>query len=105
MRRGNSSIIDVDHALDLWDTYKNWNTVASHMLRVDGRPFTAMSVYLAVWRVDRLPDGGKRKRPSREERDMTETSLAHIWRPGKEKILPVRPDYKTNRVVPNEAAP
>ena len=105
MKRKATSTIDVDRALELWGIYKNWHTVASHMMRIDGRPFSSMSVYLAVWRAGRMPLNAKRARPSREERDMSESSLAHMWHIGKEKRLPIRPDYKTNRVVPNEITP
>lgn len=97
--RAKAVLIDVERALTLWGIYKNWATVAEHMLRADNRPFTPMSVYMAVWRANRLPEGSKRQRPTGEERDMSETSLSHIWHPGKEKWQPRRPCYRTNRIV------
>jgi len=102
MPRQPKHTIDVDRALELWHIYKNWAAVAAEMLRPDGKPYTQMSVYMAVWRVNRLPDGAKRMRPTGVERDMTESSLSHHWRPGREKWLPVRPDYRTNRIIANE---
>lgn len=100
--------IDVDRALELWSTCHNWHTVASQMIRSDGKAFTAMSVYLACWRARRLPEDSQRKRPDRRHAENNDGShrgdsnLGHIWQPGKERWVPLRPDYKTNRVVPNE---
>lgn len=94
--------IDVDRALELWAQYGNWNSVAAAMIRPDGKAYTSMSVYMAVWRVGRLPEGARRQRPTREERDMNEGSLSQVWRPGREKWLPLRPDYRTNRIVASE---
>lgn len=94
--------INIDRALELWEQSHNWHSVAALMRRPDGRPFTSISVYHAVHRAGRMPFDGRRGRPSDAHRDGSDSNLGHIWRPGKERWLPTRPDYKTGRVVPNE---
>lgn len=93
--------IDVNKAVELWNIHRNWATVAAQMLAPSGRHYTPTSVYLAVWRADRLPEGAKRARPTREERDINEHSLSAAWRPGSEKWMPFRPCYRTNRIIAN----
>ena len=48
--------IDIEAAMALWQQHRNWRTVAELLPpAANGHRWTQMSIYLAVWRTNRLP--------------------------------------------------
>jgi hypothetical protein len=89
--------IDIEAALELWHQYRNWRTVAELLPPArNGHRWSQMSIYLAVWRTNRLPL--ERKRVGGSKRDLDDRMLGAIWTPPLPRPMKVVPCYRTNTV-------